>query len=182
MAVRFFTARALVLVASGVFLAGCGSQTASGESPDGQAQPSGGCPLTPEALSKATSLSWELQERKDDHPLETAESIKVTACLYAAADAPQDGSDPLVLRADVATGADAATIRKDFIDTCTEYGGKVGDSAAADGAIVCDRNGSTVEGLVGGADRVVNVYLVNAEAATAGRLTPAFDRILAAVG
>ncbi|WP_433379853.1 hypothetical protein [Streptosporangium sp. CA-115845] len=58
MAMRLLTARALVL-------AGCGSPAASDESPEGQAQPQGGCPLTPEALSRATSLSWELREKPE---------------------------------------------------------------------------------------------------------------------
>lgn len=176
------TLLAVIIAGSGSFLVGCGSQPSSGQAENGQARSAEGCPLTPEDLAKATSLSWELRERKDDHPLETAESITATVCLYTAADAPQDSSDPLALRADVVTGADAATVRKDFTETCAEHGGEARESASATDSAVCDRNGSIVEGLVGSDDRLVSVYLVNADKTTAAKLTPAFDEILAAIG
>lgn len=169
-------------MAAGLTLAGCGSPATPDQPGAGQPRPASGCPFTPESLGQATSLTWELREKRDDHPLETAESIRATVCLYTAADAPQDGSDPLSLRADVVTGADAATVRKNFTDTCTEYGGAIRDAASGKGAVVCDRAGSVVEGLTGGDDRTVNVYLVNADKATAVKLTPAFDRILTAAG
>ncbi|MBF8194521.1 hypothetical protein ITP53_54480 [Nonomuraea sp. K274] len=178
---RLSMSRVLVVAIAGLCLVGCGSQTASNEAGGGQDRSSDDCPLTAEALTKATALNWELREKKEDHPLETAESIKATVCLYTAADAPQRGSDPLVMRADVVTGADAAAVRKDFSDTCTEYGGKVRSSASPEGAVVCDRDGSVVEGVIGSDDRVVSVYLGNADKATAAKLTPAFDQILAAV-
>jgi hypothetical protein len=175
------TLLAVIIAGSGSFLVGCSSPPSSGQALNGQAQPANSCPLTPEDLAKVTSLSWELRERKDDHPLETAESIKATVCLYTAADALQDGSDPLSLRADVVTGPDAATVRTDFTATCSGNGGKVRDSASAEGAVMCDRDGSVVEGAVGSGDRLVSVYLVNADKPTATKLTPAFDHILAAV-
>lgn len=172
-----------------MLLAGCGSpaepvasgQAQSQETTGGQAKQAGDCPLTTEELSKATSLSWESKGKKVDYPLETLESVKATACLYTAADAPQEASDPLVLRTDIVTGAGVAALRKDFADSCTGYKGMVRDSAAADGAVVCDRDGATVEGLVGDADRVVSVYYVNADKATAAKLTKTFDTVLTAV-
>jgi hypothetical protein len=183
--------RVLVLVTACVSLAACGSQSGSDETPDGtvrasteaSGQPSGedsgGCPLTPDDLAQATSLTWELGEKKDDHPLETVESVTATVCVYTSADAPQAGGDPLVLRADIVAGPGAAVVRKSFTDTCAENGGEVRTSAA--GAALCERSGVVVEGLIGGTDRVTDVYLVNADTATATNLTPAFEKILAAV-
>ena len=47
--------------------------------------------------------------------------------------------------------------------------------------MVCMRAGAVVEGDISSGDRTVEVYLVNADAATAAALTPRFDDILAAV-
>ncbi|MCF6471494.1 hypothetical protein FAF44_24325 [Nonomuraea sp. MG754425] len=160
-----------VLVA--ILLAGCGSspdQAAAGDR--------GSCPLTAQALAEVTDLRWELKERLDEHPLETAESIKAMVCLYTAADAPQEGSDPLTMRVDLVEGADSAVIRKNFTDTCAGNGGEVRDVS---GARVCDRNGSVVEGQAGTGERAIDVYWVNADTSTATRFSPVFPRILAAV-
>ncbi|MEU7741625.1 hypothetical protein [Nonomuraea sp. NPDC049158] len=169
----------LGLAIAAVLLAACKPQaeTAKGGNP----KPTGGCSLTVEELSKATSLSWELKEKRDDHPLETLESVKASVCLYTAADAPQAGSDPLVLRTDTVGGKDVAAVRQEFTESCTGYDGKVRESAAAAGAVVCDRDGAVVEGLVESVDRLVNVYFVNADETTATKLTKKFDAILTAV-
>ncbi|WP_103960013.1 hypothetical protein [Nonomuraea solani] len=82
------------------------------------------------------------------------------------------------MRVDLVEGADAATIRKTFTDTCTENGGNVRDSS---GSKVCDRNGSVVEGLTGTGDRAINIYWVNADTSTATQFTPIFGQILAAI-
>jgi hypothetical protein len=180
-----------VAVVAGAFLTACGGTDAPGASAgpaassgaaggQGAKRPADGCPITVDMLGKATSLDWKLQEKRDDHQLETLESVKATVCLWTAADAPQAGGDPLVLRADIVTGGDAATVRKEFSDNCTEYGGKLGDSSG-EGGTVCDRDGAVVEGLVGSDDRLVNVYLVNADKPTATKLSPAFGEILGAV-
>jgi len=62
------------------------------------------------------------------------------------------------------------------------YKGAVEDSTAADGAVVCRRDGSVVEGNIAGDGRSVDVYLVNADTDTATSLTPSFEKILSAVG
>jgi hypothetical protein len=170
----------LGLAIAGVLLAGCRPHAEKAEG--GDTKTTGGCSLTAEELSKATSLTWELKEKRDDHPLETLETVKASVCLYTTADAPQAGSDPLVLRTDTVGGKDVAAVRQDFTDSCTGYDGKVRKSAAVDGAVVCDRGGAVVEGLVGGADRLVSVYFVNADKSTATKLTKKFDAILSAVG
>lgn len=166
-----------LLALTGVLLAGCGSSAGPAEGGGAAAAPAAaadGCPIAVDDLSAATSLTWKLREKREDHPLETAESIKATVCLYTAADAPQDG-DPLVLRADVVTGADAATVKDNFAKTCADNGGQVAKNGT------CERSGAVVEGLAGGGDRAVEVYLVNADKATAAKLTPSFPAILAAV-
>ncbi|MEU8145342.1 hypothetical protein [Nonomuraea sp. NPDC048901] len=175
-------ARAYVLglAIAAVLLAGCRPQAETARS--GGTKPASGCSLTVEELSKATGLSWELKEKRDDHPLETLESVKASVCLYTAADAPQAGSDPLVLRTDTVGGKDVAAVRQEFTESCTGYDGKVRESSAADGAIVCDRDGAVAEGLVESVDRLVNVYFVNADKTTAIKLTKKFDAILKAVG
>jgi hypothetical protein len=185
----------VTVVIAGAFLAGCGSTTtpgasggssasrasgasgATGGAGDGQGKKVG-CPLSVESLGKATSLSWELKEQLYNHPLETAESIKATVCLFTSAEAPQEGSDPLALRADVVLGPDVAKVRQAFTDSCSGFGGKVSDSGKG---VVCERNKVVVEGLVGDDNRLVNVYLVNADKATATKLTPAFADVIAAV-
>lgn len=139
---------------------------------------SGGCPVSADALSTATSLRWELRERRENHPLETNESIRATACVFTAATAQQSGGDPLVFRTDVVTGRDSATVRREFNETCGTVGGVTRPSG---GGSVCDRNGVIVEGIRGEGDRVVAAAFVNADTSTAARLTPAFTRILDAI-
>ncbi|GAA4559048.1 hypothetical protein [Planotetraspora kaengkrachanensis] len=187
---RHSVSKMVIAVVAGAFLAGCGSTGDTSGDGGGSgggatkgaataaAKPSGGCPLTAESLSKTTSLTWELRETEENHPLETAESIKATVCLFTAADAPQQGSDPLALRADVVTGGDVATVRQAFTDSCSGFGGKERESGKG---VVCERNKVVVEGLVEGGGRLVNVYLVNADTPTATKLTPVFDQILASV-
>ncbi|GAA1296329.1 hypothetical protein Psi02_12580 [Planotetraspora silvatica] len=189
---RHSVSKVVTVVIAGAFLAGCGSTATPGESSasgastkasaaaaagDGQGKKVG-CPLSAESLGQATSLKWELQEQLYDHPLETAESIKATVCLFTSAQAPQEGSDPLALRADVVLGADVARVRQAFGDSCSGFGGKLRDSGKG---VVCERNKVVVEGLVGDDDRLVNVYLVNADKATATKLTPLFGKIVASV-
>jgi hypothetical protein len=141
-----------------------------------------GCPLAAADLSSATSLAWELRQTLTDHPLETLESVKATVCVFTAADSPQIGGDPLVLRVDTVTGADAAALRTNFQQNCTGNRGAVEESSAADGAAVCRRDGAVVQGNIAGDGRTVDVYLVNARTDTATSLTPSFDKVLAAVG
>ncbi|MEU6782975.1 hypothetical protein ABZ912_27585 [Nonomuraea angiospora] len=72
-----------VLALAVALLAGCGPSPdrTAGATAGGRPQPvPDGCPLTPQALAEATSLRWELAERRDEHPLETAESIKAKVC------------------------------------------------------------------------------------------------------
>ena len=173
-----------VVLCAGAVLVGCGPDggEASSGAPAGEVTATGGdggasedgCPLTAEELSSATSLTWTLRERREDHPLETMESVKVTACLFTAPAAPQEGGDPLVARVDVVSPADADAVRSDFSSTCTEFGGA---EQSAGGGTVCERDGVVVDGVIG--DLVV-VSVVNADTATARKLTPSFAEILAA--
>jgi hypothetical protein len=143
---------------------------------------SGDCPLAAADISSATSLTWELRQTEAGRPLETLETVKADVCVFTASDRPQAGGDPLVLRVDTVTGADAVKLRTNFEDNCTGYKGTVEDSTAADGAVVCRRDGSVVEGNIAGDGRSVDVYLVNADTDTATSLTPSFEKILSAVG
>ena len=140
------------------------------------------CPLAATDISSATSLDWELRQTEAARPLETLETVKADVCVFTAADRRQAGGDPLVLRVDTVTGADAAKLRTNFEDSCTGNQGKVEDSTAADGAALCRRAGATAEGNIAGGGRSVDVYLVNADTATATSLTPSFEKILSAVG
>jgi hypothetical protein len=70
-----------------------------------------GGPLTADEPSSATSLTWQLSETRKEHPVETMESVKVTACLFTAPEAQQEGGDPLVARVDAVSPADADTAR-----------------------------------------------------------------------
>lgn len=177
--------RTLTALALAAVLAACGSSTQAVPAPGPGAAPASaiasGCPLGVNALDAATSLTWELSDTRTDQPLETVDAVAQTVCLFTAADSPQSGGDPLVLRVDVVTGADAATVRNAFTSSCTGNSGTVSSSAGAPGAMVCMRAGAVVEGDISSGDRTVDVYLVNADAATAAALTPRFDDILAAV-
>lgn len=166
-----------VLLCAGAVLVGCGT----GEERQDPKEPTGGgsatgCPVTQEELSDATSLSWELEETREHHPLETMESVEVTACLYTAPEAEQMGGDPLVARVDVVAPADAAAVLADFSSICGELGGS--EQKAGDG-VVCDRDGVVVDGHIGD---LVLVSIVNADTATATTLTPSFEKILASAG
>lgn len=172
---------ALAAVSVLVVLAGCRSETktptsvaTSGQSPAS----SDGCPISAEALSAATSQAWELKERRENHPLETTESIKATICLFTTTTFRDQYGDPLSFRSDVVTGADAATVRSQFANSCSENGGATRQSA---GGSVCERDGGVVEGIKGGGDRVVNAYFVNADKSMVPQLTSAFPKILAAI-
>lgn len=137
-----------------------------------------GCPISVDALGTVTSLRWELGQRQENRPLETSASIRATVCVFTAAGLTQLGGDPLVFRTDMVTGRDAATVRADFRTTCGSLGGAV---KSAGGGSVCERGGAVVEGMKGEGDRVVLAEFVNADNATAARLTPAFTKVLDAV-
>jgi hypothetical protein len=168
--------RMLALVALIGVVAGCGpgtNQAGSGQ-PAGSA--GGDCPLTEAELSSATSLAWKRRETKKDHQLETLDSVKVTACVFTAAEAVQSGGDPLVLRVDVVDPKDASAVRKDFSANCTDFGGT---ERAGGGGTMCDRSGTVVDGTVG---NLVVVEIVGADKETAVQLTPAFEKVLASAG
>jgi hypothetical protein len=174
--------RALLVCAMLILaLAGCSSAEpaapAAGEAAPASDAPAGGCPLDVADVSAATSLTWELQQTEPDYPLETVDGVTATVCLFTAADRPQFG-DPLVMRVDTVTGAEAATLRDGFEESCTGNGGTVED---AGGVASCRQDGTVVDGAVASDGRTVHVYLVNADTATATELTPAFEQVLAAV-
>ena len=151
-----------------------------GAAPDGSAD-GGECPLAASDLSSATSLSWELRRTEKDYPLETAEGLKATVCIFTTSDRPQLGGDPLVLRVDTISGPDAAKLRSNFERVCTENRGELAPSTAAEGAEVCRSRGSVTEGNIADGDRTVDVYVVNADTETATSLTSSFDAVLASV-
>jgi hypothetical protein len=166
-----------------VAAAACGASTPpqSGQSTSNAtpSAPSGSCPSA-EKLSSATGLTFALSDTLKDHPLETLESVKALVCLYTSAESTQSGGDPLVLRVDTVTGADAATVRGKFESSCTDNGGTLGASTVAN-AKICTRNGTTIEGNLGSGDRSVDVYFVNADTTTATTLTPSFEKVLTAI-
>lgn len=173
----------LLMATWAVTLAACGSGSDSSAPPGpgktgGGAASSGGCPISADALSTATSLRWEQKERLENRPLETNEAIKATVCLFTAEAELQSGGDPLVFRTDVVTGGDAATVRGEFAQQCKDASGTTQKSG---GGTVCEANGVIVDGIKGEGDRVVSAYIVNADTSTATRLTPAFAKIIGAI-
>jgi hypothetical protein len=172
----------VAFLCAGAVMTACGSEgDRSGARASGPPAATGeaggdGCPLTEAELSSATSLAFTLQETRKDHPLETLEEVTVTACLFTSDEAPQEAGDPLVVRVDVVDPADADAVLADISSSCTDFGGAERD---AGGGTVCERDGTVVDGHTG--DLVV-VSVVNADTATATRLTPVFGEILAAAG
>ena len=123
-----------------------------GAAPNGSAD-GGECPLAASDLSSATSLSWELRRTEKDYPLETAEGLKATVCVFTTSDRPQFGGDPLVMRVDTISGPDAAKLRSNFERVCTENGGELAPTTAAEGAEVCRSRGSVTDGNIADGDR-----------------------------
>jgi hypothetical protein len=142
--------------------------------------PDSGCPLGVADLSTASGLVFELSDVRKDHQLETQPNVKADVCLYTSPSTPQDAGDPLVLRVDTVTGANAAASKANFERGCTENNGTLGASTVRN-AKTCTRGDSTVEGNISTADRSVDVYFVNATKGTATTLTRAFDKVLASV-
>lgn len=142
--------------------------------------PDTGCPLGVSDLSTATGLKFELSDVRKDHELETQPDVKALVCLYTSPSTPQEAGDPLVLRVDTVTGANAAAVRANFERSCTDNSGTLGDSTVTN-AKTCTRGGNTVEGDITAGDRTVDVYFVNADTTTATTLTRAFDKVLASV-
>jgi hypothetical protein len=180
-----------VMLALGLAAAGCGSSgpTTAGTpaavapgAPEAAAASSapGGCPLSAADLSSATGMTFELATTEPDRALETLPAVKALVCVFTSAEKVQAGGDPLVLRVDTVTGADASTVSAEFERSCTSNAGTVGDSTVDD-AQTCTSRGTTVEGNIDSGDRTVDVYFVNADNSTAAALTPTFDKVLDAV-
>jgi hypothetical protein len=178
---RFLMVATILCV--GAALVGCesgGQQAGAGDqaTPVADASESApeGCPLTTVELSETTSMEWELAETRKDHPLETMEQVKVTACMYTAPEVKQTYGDPLVLRVDVVAPADADAVKTGFSTSCADLGGV---ERPGGGGTVCDRDGTIVDGYVG--DLTV-VAVLNADDDVAARLSPTFEKILASAG
>jgi hypothetical protein len=186
------TVRTAVLIAAATVVlgvSGCGSSPAAVQPaapPPAPAAASGaepdesGCPLSAEALSSATGMTWALRMTEPDHELETLPGVKADVCVLTSDDRPQQGGDPLVMRVDTAEGADATKVRTEFEASCSRNGGTATDSSAATGARICTSE-FLPEALLGDNDRVVEVYYVAADQETAKELAGSFDKVLAAV-
>jgi hypothetical protein len=142
--------------------------------------PATGCPLGVADLSTASGLTFELSDIRKDHQLETQPGVKADVCLYTSPSTPQEAGDPLVLRVDTVTGANAPASRANFERSCADNGGTVVTSTVPN-AETCAKDDTTIEGNISTADRTVNVYFVSATTETATTLTKAFDKILASV-
>ncbi|MFD9734976.1 hypothetical protein [Umezawaea sp. NPDC059074] len=142
--------------------------------------PDTGCPLGVSDLSTATGLTFELGDTRQDHELETLPGVKANVCVYTSSTKPQDAGDPLVLRVDTVTGANAGTVKANFERSCTDNGGTLGESTVTN-TRTCARGGNVIEGSINRTDRTVEVYFVNATTETAAALTEVFDKVLASV-
>ncbi|WNV88647.1 hypothetical protein [Umezawaea sp. Da 62-37] len=142
--------------------------------------PDTGCPISVADLSSATGLTFELGDVRQDHELETQPGVKALVCVFISPSTPQEAGDPLVLRVDTVTGADAAAVRANFERSCTDNGGTLGESEVATGK-TCTRGTNTIEGDLSSGDRTVDVYFVNATNDTGAAMTEKLDKVLAAV-
>lgn len=147
---------------------------------DGGAPAEASCAIDAGDLSAATGMTWEHRATLTDHPLETMESVLATACIYTA-DRFDEFGDPLTLRVDTVEGSDAAAVRDQFAQTCAGAGGTVVPSTAADGAVVCDRDGSVQEGNVTSGDTSVDVYYPSVDRSLQGEITSSFEQVLGTV-
>jgi hypothetical protein len=173
--------RWIVAAGAALLVAGCGSDgTPAAPRPPaanpGSGSTGGDCPLTVDELKAATSIAWEQEEAKKDHPLVLMESVKVTACIYTAPEQKDQYGDPLVVRVDVVSPKDADQVRERFRASCTDYRGA---ERAGGGGTICEREGRIVEGYIGNLNVVM---IVNADKSTAANLTPSFEKVLAAAG
>jgi hypothetical protein len=161
--------------------AGAADASTKADTPgDAKAGTGDGCPLAAADLSTASGFAFELAETRKDHALETLPDVKALVCVFTSSAAPQEAGDPLVLRVDTVTGADAAAVRANFERVCTDTGGALGESTVTNGK-TCARGDNIVEGDISTDDRTVEVYFVNATNDTAAALTEVFDKVLASV-
>jgi len=174
-AAALFTTAVLCLAATA-----CTPSAGTGAGPADSNTSGGGCPLSAEALSTATGLTFELSDTRKDQKLETLPDIAADVCIFTSPSNPQDAGDPLVLRVDTVTGANAAAVRTDFERSCTDNGGTLKNSTVKN-TKTCARGGYNIEGSIRTGDRAVEVYFVNALTKTAKSLTPSLDKVLASV-
>jgi len=139
------------------------------------------CAIDAADLSAATGMTWQLSATLTDHPLETMESVLATACLYTADDQRNEYGDPLTLRVDVVDGDDAVAVRNKFEESCTGNGGTVTPSASAEGAAICDRDGSAQEGNVSSGGTSVDVYYSGVPRSLLSEVTSSFEQVLGTV-
>jgi len=132
------------------------SAVPSPPSPPSSAAPGGAeqgqCQVTPQELEAATGLTWRLGRTLPERPLEYDKTITVSTCAFISEEATvkDDYGQPLTMRIDVATGANAAALEKSNLEACGEGipPGTMRAARGGGGAKVCDVKGSVEEATI----------------------------------
>ncbi len=165
------------------------SAAPSAPSPAGSATPGrtdqGQCPVTPQALQEATKLTWKLGRTLPEHPLEYDETIKASTCAFISEDAAvkDDYDQPLVLRIDIATGANAAALEKSTLEGCAEASpaGTLRAPRGGGSGKVCDAKGSVEEAIVVKDGTALSLTMFSDSKKILKDFSPAFEAVVAAI-
>ena len=152
----------------------------TGAAPGGADQ--GQCPVTPQELEAATRLTWKLGRTLPKHPLEYEESITGVTCVFIAeaAAVKDDYGQPLIMRIDVATGADATALEKYNLRVCGQFDpGKLRAPRGGGGGKVCDIRGSVSDGFVVKDGSTVSVLTSSDSKKILKDFSPAFEAAIA---
>jgi hypothetical protein len=139
--------------------------------------------MTPQDLEAATKLSWKLGKTLPERPLEFDKSIRGSTCAFIAeAKAVRDDyGDPLTLRVDIATGANAKALEKLNLEGCGEGipPGKV-RATRGGGGKVCDVQGTVSEGTVVKDGSTISFIAFSNSEKILKDFTPGFEAAVAA--
>jgi len=138
------------------------------------------CPVTPQELETATRLTWRLGRTLPEHPLEYDESITGLTCVFIAeaAAVKDDYGQPLIMRIDVATGANAAALERLNDEGCDR--GKL-RAPRGGGGKVCDVRGTVLEGTVVKDGSTISFLMSSDSEKILKDFSPAFEAAVAAV-
>jgi hypothetical protein len=146
---------------------------------------SGQCKVTVQELEAATKLTWKLGKTLPERPLEYDKSLKASTCAFIAeAKAVRDDfGDPLTLRIDVATGANAKALETSTLEGCGEGipPGKLRAPRGGGGGKVCDSSGSVTEALVVKDGSTLSFTVFSNSEKILKTFSPAFEDAIAAI-
>lgn len=147
------------------------------------------CPITPEELQAATNLTWLLGRTLPEQPWMLKESIKVSTCVFIARDkAVTDGyGQPLILRIDTATGANAAAMERYDVEMCVTGGkgstdrGTMRAPRGGGGGKVCEVKNGITDGSVVKDGSAMSIFVSSESEKVVKNFSSSFEAVVAAI-